>query len=64
MARVKNGMYLVVRNPFLSFNPEDECWGSRGRMEIWLGFDLYFKSRASSTEVAWKHSRLAVPLYL
>ena len=27
-------------------------------------FDLYFRSRAFVTEIAWKHSQLAVPLYL
>ena len=36
MARVKYGMCLVVRNPFLSFNPEEECLGSGGLMELWL----------------------------
>ena len=35
MARVKYGMCLVVRNPFLSFDPEEECLGS-GLMELWL----------------------------
>ena len=34
MVRVKYGVCLVVvRNPFLNFNPE-ECWGSRGRREL------------------------------
>ena len=29
-------MSLVVRSPFLSFNPEEECLGLGGLLELWL----------------------------